>query len=267
MRPELLRTQCCSCFDTLGHSWNRSGPAVAGRGATAETTAGKGAAELRRARWARREPSSHAPSAKPAENSVFVNGALAVPGAPANTDTVPAKFSEKNAADDELITLAYTFKLLSDEQRRAICGGLKGQPAGPAFNADVGVELPSLIDCVPSRTIRCPRHANQGLSLRGSGQSRPAGVSGGPVRRGLLKGRRPSTQSGRRTPHALALPVWRMAHAYTQRNRSRSAPRGYVQVGSRTIASAASAWPAWRGRRSNTNARLSIPVRAARESR
>src|SRR5262249_31402022 len=30
----------------------------------------------------------------------FVNGALAVPGAPANTDTIPAKFSEKNAADD-----------------------------------------------------------------------------------------------------------------------------------------------------------------------
>jgi len=29
------------------------------------------------------EPSSHAPSDKPADNSVFVNGALAVPGAPA----------------------------------------------------------------------------------------------------------------------------------------------------------------------------------------
>ena len=88
------------------------------------------------------EPSSHAPSDKPADNSVFVNGALAVPGAPANTDTVPAKFSEKNADDDKLITLAYTFKLLTDEQRRAIYEGLKGQPAGPAFNADVGVELP-----------------------------------------------------------------------------------------------------------------------------
>src|SRR5262245_13311425 len=29
----------------------------------------------------------------PAQNNVFVNGALAVPGAPMNTDTVPAKFS------------------------------------------------------------------------------------------------------------------------------------------------------------------------------
>src|SRR5947209_9780921 len=66
------------------------------------------------------EPSSHAPSAAPPASAAFVNGALAVPGAPANTDTVPAKFSAKNAADDALITIAYTFKTLSDEERRAI---------------------------------------------------------------------------------------------------------------------------------------------------
>ena len=95
------------------------------------------------------EPSSHAPSPKPADNSVFVNGALAVPGAPENADTVPSKFSAKNAADDKLITLAYTFKLLTDEQRRAIYDGLKGQPAGPAFNADVGVELPLSVELRP----------------------------------------------------------------------------------------------------------------------
>ena len=53
------------------------------------------------------------PNASPPANAVFVNGALAVPGAPANTDTVPAKFSAKNAADDKLITLAYTFKTLT----------------------------------------------------------------------------------------------------------------------------------------------------------
>jgi cytoskeletal protein RodZ len=95
------------------------------------------------------EPSSHAPSQKPTDNSVFVNGALAVPGAPQNTDTVPAKFSEKNAADDKLSTAAYTFKLLTEEQRRAIYAGLKGQPAGPAFNADIGAELPSSVELRP----------------------------------------------------------------------------------------------------------------------
>jgi len=95
------------------------------------------------------EPSSHAPSQKPTDNSVFVNGALAVPGAPADTDTVPAKFSEKNAADDKLSTAAYTFKLLTDQQRAAIYTGLKGQPAGPAFNADIGIELPPSVELRP----------------------------------------------------------------------------------------------------------------------
>src|SRR5262245_30623091 len=57
------------------------------------------------------EPSSHAPSAAPPANAVLVNGALAVPNAPA-TDMVPAKFSAKNAADDALITIAYTFQPL-----------------------------------------------------------------------------------------------------------------------------------------------------------
>ena len=93
-------------------------------------------------------PSSHAPSAAPPANAVFVNGALAVPGAPANTDTVPAKFSAKNAADDALITIAYTFKTLTDEQRRAIFEALKDQPAA-AFNADVGTELPPGIELRP----------------------------------------------------------------------------------------------------------------------
>ena len=94
------------------------------------------------------EPSSHAPSAAPPANAVFVNGALAVPGAPANTDTVPAKFSAKNAADDALITVAYTFKTLTDDERRAIFEALKGQPAA-AFNADVGTELPPGIELRP----------------------------------------------------------------------------------------------------------------------
>ena len=93
------------------------------------------------------EPSSHAPSASPPANAVLVNGALAVPDAPA-TDMVPAKFSAKNAADDALITIAYTFKTLTDDERRAIFEALKGQPAA-AFNADVGTELAPGIELRP----------------------------------------------------------------------------------------------------------------------
>ena len=95
------------------------------------------------------EPSSHAPETQPQPNAAFVNGALAVPGAPANTDTVPAKYSQKNAADDQPITTAYTFKTLSDDERRAIYQALKGQPAGSAFDADIGTELPFGIELRP----------------------------------------------------------------------------------------------------------------------
>jgi hypothetical protein len=92
------------------------------------------------------EPSANAPTVKPLDDMVFVNGALAVPGAPADTQTAPAKFSQKNATDDGLITTAYTFKNLTDEQRGAIYASLKDQPAGSAFNADIGDELPPAVE-------------------------------------------------------------------------------------------------------------------------
>src|SRR4051812_5710604 len=80
-----------------------------------------------------------------------------VPGAMPGSDTVPSTMSEKNAADDKLITVAYTFKNLTDEQRHAIYQALKSQPAqGPAPNAEVGVELPSSVELrpVPQEVVR-----------------------------------------------------------------------------------------------------------------
>jgi hypothetical protein len=73
-----------------------------------------------------------------------VNGALAVPGAPANTETVPAKFSPKNAADDELITTARTFKMLTKDEHRAIYQALKHQAA-----PDIGTKLPPGVELQP----------------------------------------------------------------------------------------------------------------------
>jgi hypothetical protein len=102
-----------------------------------QTPAGKAGTE---------EPSSHAPSDKPQDNAVLVNGALAVPGAPADTDTVPAKYSAKNAADDKLITVASTFKSLSADERQAIYQALKDQSAGSAFNAEIGAVLPPAVE-------------------------------------------------------------------------------------------------------------------------
>jgi hypothetical protein len=114
------------------------------------------------------------PNASPPANAVFVNGALAVPGAPANTDTVPAKFSTKNAADDELITIASTFKTLTDDERRAIYQSLKDQPAGSTFNADIGTKMPPGIELrpVPDEVVRV---AAKKAPL-GAGLSLPTGV-------------------------------------------------------------------------------------------
>jgi hypothetical protein len=67
------------------------------------------------------EPSAHAPTQSTA---VFVDGKLNVPGAPADSQTVPAKFSERNAKIDKLPIMAMPLGL-SDEQRRAILDSVK----------------------------------------------------------------------------------------------------------------------------------------------
>jgi hypothetical protein len=129
MRRILLWAMLIVAAPIVGASWFAS-PAGA-----QQTPSGKAGTE---------EPSTKAPSSP---DHVFVNGALAVPGAPADSDTVPAKFSERNAADDRLITVAHTFKELSADQRRAIYQALKDQPAtGSPVKAEVGVVLPPSVD-------------------------------------------------------------------------------------------------------------------------
>src|SRR5262249_50689949 len=61
----------------------------------------------------------------------------------------------RNAADDQLITVAYTFKTLTADQRDAIYQALKDQPSDLAFNAKVGDELPFAADlhAVPDQLV------------------------------------------------------------------------------------------------------------------
>jgi hypothetical protein len=80
------------------------------------------------------EPSSHLPSDQPAENAVLVKGALAVPGAPTDGETVPAKWSEHNAALDKVPTMAMPLPL-SDEQKRRIYDVVSGANK-PIANVD-----------------------------------------------------------------------------------------------------------------------------------
>jgi hypothetical protein len=85
------------------------------------------------------EPGSHAPSQNTA---VLVNGAWNVPGAPADGQTVPAKFSKRNDAIDKLPIFGMSLGL-SDEQKRAIVESVRAANA-PVANtrAKVAEELP-----------------------------------------------------------------------------------------------------------------------------
>jgi hypothetical protein len=64
------------------------------------------------------EPSAHAPATAADPNAAFVNGKLAVPGAPENSQTEPAKFSTRNAALDIVPTMARPLNLTDDEKHR-----------------------------------------------------------------------------------------------------------------------------------------------------
>src|SRR5262249_54054914 len=92
MRNDLLRTSALALafVVSVGLAAAQQQPPAAGpqqqsqQEKAQQTPSGKMGAE---------EPSSRAPNAAAPANAAFVNGALAVPDAPANTDTVPAKFS------------------------------------------------------------------------------------------------------------------------------------------------------------------------------
>jgi hypothetical protein len=72
------------------------------------------------------EPGSH--SSGPATNTgVFVDGKLAVPGAPADGQTVPSKVSERNARLDATPIMAMPLGL-TDEQKQKILASVKSMP-------------------------------------------------------------------------------------------------------------------------------------------
>ena len=159
---------------------------------------GQGGAKLARA------------SAKPADNSVFVNGALVVPGAPAILIPCRQSFPRRTPHNDELITLAYTFKLLTDEQRRAIYEGAQGSGGRTCLQCDVGVELSTIeLRPVPNDVAA---HVTQPKDYRYAvADNRVLLVA--PVGRYVVGVFKTDVQHPRRAKDAdaLALPVWRMA--------------------------------------------------------
>jgi hypothetical protein len=85
--------------------------------------------------------SEHDPSA------VYRNGVLAVPGADANVQTAPAKFSKRSDAADKLPMAAYALRHLTSEQRASIYRTLYKTLAltgeAPLTSAVVGTEIPT----------------------------------------------------------------------------------------------------------------------------
>lgn len=75
------------------------------------------------------EPSSKVKGTN-ADADALVNGALAVPGAPADVSTVPSKFSARNAAEDKLPIAAFRLRHLTDDQRREISSALGAEQGG-----------------------------------------------------------------------------------------------------------------------------------------
>jgi hypothetical protein len=74
------------------------------------------------------------------DGALFVDGALNVPGAPKDSETVPAKFSANNAALDKLPIVAVR---LTDEQRKKIATTLNtGNASVGAIDATVSQKLP-----------------------------------------------------------------------------------------------------------------------------
>jgi hypothetical protein len=95
---------------------------------------------------AAQEPSAKTtPTSAPAsaqQSGVFVNGTLSVPGAPTDTSTTPAKFSQQNDARDHIPIMARG-PALSDAQRKLILDSVKASASPPAHvAAGPAMELP-----------------------------------------------------------------------------------------------------------------------------
>jgi hypothetical protein len=94
----------------------------------------------------KQEPSSKITDTN-ARPEPFWNGALTAAGAPDDVDTIPSLFSQRTAADDELPIAAYTFKHLTDGQRKAIREAVAGVASGTGSRAiggfaKIGAQLP-----------------------------------------------------------------------------------------------------------------------------
>jgi len=155
---------------------------TAGRPSTAAPTEslqqqGEQAVGSKSGQGGKEEPSSHAPSEKPMDTAVLIDGKLAAPGAPQDGETVPSKFSARNAALDRLPIMAFPLGL-SEAQKRRIYDSVSatrpapsGLTAAPAEVLPAGVEMHALPDRILGempvlRHLKYARLANKVLLVQ-----------------------------------------------------------------------------------------------------
>ena len=126
------------------------------------------------------EPSSKAQgTAKDAD--VFVNGVLTVPGAPKDTETTPAKHSERVAADDKLPIAAFRLRRLTEDQLLEIAQQLAPpRRITPAGNDTMGEQQAIVGALVPSTALDALVPVPEAVAakfpeLRGAGSMRAGG--------------------------------------------------------------------------------------------
>ena len=86
------------------------------------------------------EPGSHIPTGS---TQAFVDGKLAVPGAPADGQTVPSKISERNAKLDEMPIMALPLGLSDEQKRRIVESVTKSNASVAAISAKPADMLPA----------------------------------------------------------------------------------------------------------------------------
>jgi hypothetical protein len=98
------------------------------------------------------EPSTKGPGSD-GNMGAFENGSLVVPGAPTDTETAPAKFSERNAASDRLPIVGFRLKHLTTEQRQEIYRQLTEHRSGLALSPGVGERYARLGAELPTHVV------------------------------------------------------------------------------------------------------------------
>jgi hypothetical protein len=88
------------------------------------------------------EPGSHS-SGQSNTTDTFVDGKLAVPGAPADSQTVPSKFSERNANLDKAPIMALPLGLTDEQKKRISASIAKSNAPVQQIDATLAQVLPA----------------------------------------------------------------------------------------------------------------------------